>query len=290
MIECNIRKNYMSHRYNFNVGDVVTNQMICEEFNVGNSGGMRKSNKNNCLVLISDHTKDTPYIDKWHGDIFHLTGMGMKGDQSLDGSGYQNHTLYYSNENGVELHLFEVLKPKEYTYRGIVKLVNDPYQDYQPDITGKLRKVWVFPVKSIVGAPMISIEELTAQKNKNEVSVSKLSLEDLKSKAILYTSDNPGTQKVCSTEYIRNHYISEYAKRIANGVCQLCGLPAPFKDSNQKDYLETHHIHWLSKGGSDSIENVVALCPNCHRKMHIVNDPVDIKTLTNKAIDNAKKC
>ncbi len=31
----------MSHRYNFNVGDVVTNQMICEEFNVGNSGGMR---------------------------------------------------------------------------------------------------------------------------------------------------------------------------------------------------------------------------------------------------------
>ncbi|WP_296863638.1 HNH endonuclease [Thermosyntropha sp.] len=29
------------------------------------------------------------------------------------------------------------------------------------------------------------------------------------------------------------------------------------------------HIEWLSRGGTDTIDNTVALCPNCHRKMHV---------------------
>lgn len=36
-------------------------------------------------------------------------------------------------------------------------------------------------------------------------------------------------------------------------------------------YLETHHIVWVSQGGSDTMDNTVALCPNCHRKMHVLN-------------------
>ena len=38
-------------------------------------------------------------------------------------------------------------------------------------------------------------------------------------------------------------------------------------------------MDWLSKGGMDSAENCVALCPNCHRRMHILNDQADINTL-----------
>ena len=33
-------------------------------------------------------------------------------------------------------------------------------------------------------------------------------------------------------------------------------------------YLESHHIHPLSEGGADTIENVIALCPNHHREAH----------------------
>ncbi|WP_408869546.1 HNH endonuclease [Commensalibacter communis] len=44
-------------------------------------------------------------------------------------------------------------------------------------------------------------------------------------------------------------------------------------------YLETHHIQWLSRGGSDKLENMVALCPNCHKKMHILNDEKDMDFL-----------
>ncbi|MCC7118538.1 MAG: HNH endonuclease [Anaerolineales bacterium] len=73
--------------------------------------------------------------------------------------------------------------------------------------------------------------------------------------------------------------VLEVHKR-SNGVCELCGNNAPFKDLAGKPYLEVHHIVWLSWGGEDSIENAVALCPNCHRKMHLLNLAEDRNYLT----------
>jgi 5-methylcytosine-specific restriction protein A len=74
-----------------------------------------------------------------------------------------------------------------------------------------------------------------------------------------------------TTIYERNAYVSEYAKRRANGICQLCEREAPFKNKDGELYLETHHVEWLSKGGTDTLDNTVALCPNCHRKMHVLD-------------------
>jgi len=71
------------------------------------------------------------------------------------------------------------------------------------------------------------------------------------------------------TQYHRNIYVLEYAKRKANGICQDCQKMAPFKNKKTGEpYLEIHHIVPLSKGGKDCIDNVIALCPNCHRKRH----------------------
>lgn len=96
------------------------------------------------------------------------------------------------------------------------------------------------------------------------------------------------TQKdVATKQYARDPYVSELAKRLAAGKCELCRKPAPFRDSKGKPYLETHHVIWLAKGGSDTVDNTVALCPNCHRKMHIVDDPNDVATLRIVARNNA---
>ena len=43
-----------------------------------------------------------------------------------------------------------------------------------------------------------------------------------------------------------------------------------------------------SKGVADSIDNTVALCPNCHRKMHVVDDPNDVLFLKNKRNSTGK--
>ena len=84
--------------------------------------------------------------------------------------------------------------------------------------------------------------------------------------------------------YERNTYVAELAKRKAEGVCQLCDEPAPFSDKQGNPFLETHHIVWLSKGGEDTSENTVALCPNCHRKMHSLNLKSDQRKLKEKAL------
>lgn len=54
----------------------------------------------------------------------------------------------------------------------------------------------------------------------------------------------------------------------AKGRCEICGEPAPFITKEGKPYLEVHHIIALSEEGVDHTSNTVALCPNCHRKMH----------------------
>ena len=79
--------------------------------------------------------------------------------------------------------------------------------------------------------------------------------------------------------YTRNAEVVKVAKTRADGICQLCKKPAPFLDSKGLPYLEVHHIVWLSRGGKDSTDNAVALCPNCHTKMHVVDDTNDVDKL-----------
>ncbi|PSU90435.1 hypothetical protein C0W35_16255 [Photobacterium kishitanii] len=55
----------------------------------------------------------------------------------------------------------------------------------------------------------------------------------------------------------------------ANGICEQCKLSAPFnRKKDNTPYLEVHHKIRLADGGEDTLSNVIALCPNCHRQMH----------------------
>ena len=103
--------------------------------------------------------------------------------------------------------------------------------------------------------------------------------DELHKKAIQYSCFGESRHTRTTNTYGRNKYVSEYAKRRAHGICQLCRNQAPFIDFDGKPFLETHHIIWLSKGGTDSLDNTVALCPNCHRKMHVLNLEEDVAKL-----------
>lgn len=90
---------------------------------------------------------------------------------------------------------------------------------------------------------------------------------------------NANRKSILSSRFTRSAEVVRITKARAKGVCQLCEQPAPFSDKNGNPYLETHHIVWLSRGGDDSTDNTVALCPNCHTKMHIVDDAKEIEKL-----------
>ncbi|KRM91173.1 HNH endonuclease [Fructilactobacillus florum] len=69
---------------------------------------------------------------------------------------------------------------------------------------------------------------------------------------------------------------------MANGICALCNESAPFLDKKGNPFLHVHHIDYLANGGLDVIENCVAVCPNCHARIHSLNDPRDKEKLMQK--------
>jgi 5-methylcytosine-specific restriction protein A len=259
-------------------GAELTNEEICSIFGCSLFSGMNRSLKTNTLVLITNRIKSF-YQDRIDGDVIHYTGMGQSGNQDLNGA--QNKTLNESNTNGVGVHLFEVIEQGKYIYVGPVKLAGTTYQEHQLDNEGKDRLVWMFPLQLINSSRFIPVEldKIKILEANRARAASKLSEEDLLLKA-KQAVKAPGSRQTIVKQYQRNEYVAEETKRRANGICQLCLLPAPFINKNKKPYLEVHHIVWLVREGNDSLENTVALCPNCHRKMHVLDNDKDKEDLT----------
>lgn len=57
----------------------------------------------------------------------------------------------------------------------------------------------------------------------------------------------------------------------AKGICECCNTFG-FKMANGSIYLETHHVIPLAQNGPDVEWNVVAICPNDHRRAHFAVD------------------
>lgn len=79
----------------------------------------------------------------------------------------------------------------------------------------------------------------------------------------------PKRVEVITTIFLRNPDVVVEALLRAAGVCERCTKPAPFaRRSDGSPYLEVHHRIPLAVGGEDTVENAIALCPNCHRAAH----------------------
>lgn len=160
------------------------------------------------------------------------------------------------------------------------------------DVTGKPKEPYIHRIADTHAAYLLQMALKLPLNEKakqavmeviDEVKAQTLPDEQLREKALTEQYRHELPQRIITTKWYRSPYIAQEAKRRAHGICQLCGQPAPFKDANNQPYLECHHIKWRSQGGEDCPENVVALCPNCHRKMHVRNDPKDVQLLLSRA-------
>ena len=97
-----------------------------------------------------------------------------------------------------------------------------------------------------------------------------LKSEDSERRARLSKYDGKSIRvETISYSFVRSSDVVAEALIRANGICERCKKPAPFiRKSNGTYYLEVHHKVPLSEDGLDLIENVLALCPNCHREIH----------------------
>lgn len=260
-------------------GDVLSHEQLMRAFGVGLQGGMRRSKANNLLLLISDPTKSL-YDDRWDGDTLHFTGMGKVGDQKLAS---QNKTLAESRTSGIDLHLCEVFKPTQYTYAGEVEMSGKPYQEIQFDDKNKERLVYMFPLKLKMHGIKPTPKQVDILKiaEGRERYLNGKSLDELK-KLASRSQALPQRRMVENDQIIRNQAVVDYVKRAANGICDLCEEPAPFTTKKNKPYLECHHVLPLAEDGNDTIDNAVALCPNCHRRMHSLKKKADTNKLFNR--------
>lgn len=268
----------------FIIGNIYSNNEIASTFKCSNMGGMRRSIATNSLVLIAKHINPL-YDDQWTEDgILNYTGMGTVGDQNIYFG--QNKTLATAKQNNIKVYLFESYKENEYYFCGEVELFGSIYTAQELDSNGQLRKVLKFPLRRIDGNNRITIniEDIKNSEKEKEKIVRKLSQEEIKEK-VKNVNSMVITKEVKTVYRERNQVIAEYTKNRANGICDLCGNPAPFIDKYGKPYLESHHVITLADGGPDVIYNTVAICPNCHKRIHVLNSREDTKKLEKIILD-----
>jgi 5-methylcytosine-specific restriction protein A len=109
---------------------------------------------------------------------------------------------------------------------------------------------------------------LTDEAREGEAST--LSDEELRRRAGDASRNPPERRLTTAYYYSRDGNVAAYVKRAAKGFCDLCQNRAPFEESDGVPYLECHHVEMLADGGTDTQDNTVALCPNCHRRVNLL--------------------
>lgn len=112
------------------------------------------------------------------------------------------------------------------------------------------------------------IEVLSEQQFEAEVST-------LRKKGVKYKpagNHSPSKKTTQTTSVVRDPEVKAYVLLKAKGECECCHKPAPFVQADGLPFLEVHHLNYLANGGSDTVENAAALCPNCHRAMHYASN------------------
>jgi 5-methylcytosine-specific restriction protein A len=215
------------------------------------------------FLFASTAESEYGYKDEWlPNDHFLLTGVGRDGDQAWNGL---NKSLATHEEDDRRVFLFEKVPntdPTVVTYVGEFEYVNHR-EDTLPDRTGELRRAYRFELRPVSGGTIVATSDM-AEATLDE-------LYDLAKRA-----SPEGARKSTDTtraeSYTRSNVVKRFALREADGLCQGCEKSAPFRDEDGDPYLEVHHLHRVSDRGPDDPDNVIALCPNCHARVHYGSD------------------
>lgn len=143
----------------FKLGEKYKRDDLMSAFKGAFQGGINICKRTNTIVITSKHTGNRIYDDKlFDGDIMYYTGEGQIGDQKMWKG---NKAILEAKEKGRNIHLFVRFKPTEYTYFGVVELVDKPYFADEKDTTGNMRKVIKFPMMQVASVRRLTEYEMS---------------------------------------------------------------------------------------------------------------------------------
>lgn len=90
-------------------------------------------------------------------------------------------------------------------------------------------------------------------------------------------NENPKQSETTYTTFLRDPCVKAWVLQNAKGTCEACSSSAPFERNDGSPYLEVHHVLPLAEGGSDTVENTIAVCPNCHCNLHFGKSRNELK-------------
>ena len=86
----------------------------------------------------------------------------------------------------------------------------------------------------------------------------------------------------------RDPKVKAWIIKNAKGKCECCGDDGFIKEDGNT-YLEVHHLRLLSENGSDTPQNAIALCANCHCKLHYAKNKEEMRKDLIKKIERLQE-
>lgn len=220
------------------------------------------------------------YQDGWSANGTYLYRCeGTKGDIKLERG---NLAIRDHRKNKEHILLFEESKKRgHYQFLGEFTCIG--YEDVKTvDESGELRRGIVFELMPI--DQTADLEDDTTLDVEDDLSTPLAMLRAKAFDASEYSPTDEIGKKAVSTYYRRSDDVRRYVKRRALGFCEGCGEPAPFKTKKGNPYLEAHHVIRRADKGPDSPDTVIALCPNCHKRIDQGKDSDEYTSLLKERV------
>lgn len=106
------------------------------------------------------------------------------------------------------------------------------------------------------------IEQHEIEKNV-EISSEETNKQELYERLIECANDKSEIITINGKTYKRHNYLMTLIKKYRGYKCQFCSTT--ILKANGGYYIEACHIKPKAKGGKDSLDNILILCPNCHK-------------------------
>ena len=216
------------------------------------------------LLFAGESGQRQGYRDGFRQDgIFQYIGEGQVGDMEMKGG---NLAIRDHLTTGKALHLFEILRQGRVRDAGEATYL-DHSEQRGPDKHGHDRRVLVFEL-GLQGSASGGEAAIIGFSQKRTGKLWKMSLRSLREGATRTPRDSASKEERKQDVYARSECVRVYVLRRAGGICEGCGKEAPFLAMNERPFLETHHMRRVADGGPDHPRWVIALCPNCHQRVH----------------------
>ncbi|HKH47226.1 MAG TPA: HNH endonuclease [Thermoanaerobaculia bacterium] len=254
----------------FIVGEVYRRRSLHLDHGGQWQGGISTSSSSPVIFLFTgDSGHQYGYRDGEQPDgTYWYTGEGQEGDMRMERG---NLAIRDHEKNGRDLHLFKALGGGMVQYLGQA-LYLDHHEKVASDRNEKPRRAIVFELELTGSDEGRIVQPEPAALSPTERRLWKESLETLRQRALERPEKGVSSHERKQRAYLRSEAVRIYVLRRAEGRCEGCREPAPFKRVDGTPYLEPHHLRRLADEGPDHPRWVAALCPNCHRRVHSGED------------------